>query len=82
MLWSRFEVLLNAKHPLYYNKEEKGKALNKIKEGGLESNGCSFSTKNIVEKIENLRSYYGTQCRIVEASKKSCAGTNEIYERK
>lgn len=81
MLWSRFEVLLNAKHPLYYNKEEKGKALNKIKEG-LESNGCSFSTKNIVEKIENLRSYYGTQCRIVEASKKSCAGTNEIYERK
>ena len=81
MLWSTFEVLLNAKHPLYYKKEEKGKALNKIKEG-LESNGCSFSTKNIVEKIANLRNYYGTQRRIIEATKKSCVGTNEIYERK
>ena len=45
-------------YPLYYNKHQKGKALNKIKEG-LESNGYSFSTKDIAEKIANLRNYYG-----------------------
>ena len=80
-MWSRFEVLFNAKHPLYYNKAEKGKALNKIK-GSLESNGYSFSTKDIAENIANLRNYYEAQRRIVEVSAKSGAGTNEIYESK
>ena len=81
MLWSRFEVLFNAKHPLYYNKEEKGKALNKIKEG-LELNEWIFSTKDTAHKIVDLRNYYGAQRRIVEACKKGGAGANEIYESK
>lgn len=79
LLWSRFEVLFNAKHPLYYNKEEKGKALNKIKEG-LELNGWIFSTKDIADKIVDLRNFYGAQRRIVEACKKGGAGANETYE--
>ena len=81
LLWSRFEVLLNAKHSLYYHKNEKNKALNKIKEG-LEPNESSFSIKDISEKIANFKNYYGAQHKIVKASKKSGAGTNEVYESK
>lgn len=68
LLWLRFEVLFNAKHLLYYSKDGKGQALNKIEED-LISNG--FCTKDIAEKIADLRNCYGAQRRIVEACKKT-----------
>ena len=80
-LWSRFDVLFNAKHPLYFNKDEKNKAITKI-QNEMKENGMDISVKDIAEKIANLRNYYGAQRRMVEASKKSGAGTNEVYESK
>ena len=68
-LWSWFDVLCNAKHPLYYNKEEKNKAFRKI-QNEMKKNSMDISEKDIAEKISNLRNYYGAQRRMVEASKK------------
>ena len=75
LLWSRFEVLFTAKHPIYYNKKEKGKTLENIKEGLVKSSECSFSTKDVAEKNANLRNYSKAQRRIVEP-----CWYNEIYE--
>ena len=66
LLQSRFEVLFTTKHPIYYNKKEKGKTLKNIKEGLVESSECSFSTKDVAEKNANLRNYSWAQRRIVE----------------
>ena len=41
-----------------------------------------FSTKEVADKISNLRNYYGAQRRIVEASNKSGATSNEVYDSK
>lgn len=75
-IWSNHEVLFHIKHPLYHNKDEKAKALEKIREN-LHSKGVIYTSKEIFEKITNLRSYYGAQRRLV-MTKKSGMGEDEV----
>ena len=79
--WSKYLVLYNIKHPRYFDKEEKNKAFAKIKEE-LQQQSINFTVKEINDKITNLRSYYGSQRRLEESSKKSGAGADEVFASK
>ena len=75
-IWATKEILFNMKHQLYYNKDERMKAIDNIRVE-LNEKGLMYTSKQISDKITNLRTYYGGQKRIIEASKKSDSG--EIY---
>ena len=79
--WKNEEVLYNIKHPFYYLKEAKSKAIVNIKRK-LEAQNITVSIKTIIEKITNLRNYFGAQMRMVDASRKSGAGPGETYKSK
>lgn len=78
-LWSQKEHLYNTKHKDYYNRDTRQNSLSLI-QFMLAGRGIEATVKRILDKLNNLKNYYGGQKRLVENSKTSGARTDEIYE--
>ena len=79
-LWSAKEVLYNCKHSQYSKKDVREKALESILIS-LQDEGVPLtSTKQIQEKLTNLRNYFAAERRKIESSRKSGAGTESLYK--
>ena len=48
-------------------------------ENTLKDNGITATVKQIGKKLADLKNYYGGQKRMIESSKSSGAGGNEVY---
>ena len=48
-------------------------------ENTLKDNGITATLKQIEKKLTDLKNYYGSQKRIIESSKSSGAGADEVY---
>ena len=77
-LWSERELLFDTNNPNYFNHTERDKCISQI------SNAFSsgMTKKDILAKMDNLRSYYSKVRGMVVASKKSGAGADEVYNPK
>ena len=75
-LWSERSVLYDARHPKYFNQNERDKLLSEMAEK------LNIPTRDILAKMDNLRSYYSKQNGMIVSSKKSGAGSNQIYKPK
>ena len=78
-LWSQKENLYNTKHKDYFNRDIRQKTLSTV-QLLLAGRGIEATVKQISEKLTNLKNYYGGQKRLVENSKTSGAGTDQIYQ--
>ena len=72
--WATKEILFNVKHELYFNKNERQKALEKVK-NELDDLGIAATEKEITEKMTALRTYYGAETR----KSKSGDGADDVY---
>eukprot|EP00111_Clytia_hemisphaerica_P024069 TCONS_00070967-protein len=77
-LWGSKDILVNPKHASYYNTRERTKAIEEIK-NDLSERGILFTVKQVNDKMINLRTYYGSQRRQIEASKRNAAGPEDIF---
>ena len=57
---------------------QRQKSLSSI-EISLKKNGIVATTKQIGKKLTDLKNYYGGQRRLIESSKASGAGSDEVY---
>ena len=48
-------------------------------ENTLKDNGITATVKEIGKKFTDLKNYYGGQKRMIESSKSSGAGADEVY---
>jgi len=55
-IWGTKEVLVNSKHPLYYNTKERTRAVEEIR-NELAERGNEFTFKQVNDKMINLRTY-------------------------
>lgn len=76
--WESKEILYNTKHFLYYNKEERDKAVVEIKEA-LDQQDINATTDQIFDKMTNLKCYYGSQKRQTESIKSQPGVENRDY---
>ena len=77
-IWATKEVLVNSKHPLYYNTKERTKAVEEIRDE-LAERGNEFTVKQVNDKMINLRTYYGSQRRQIEASKRHSISPEGVF---
>ena len=77
-IWSEYENLYNTKHKNYFNRDTRHKSLSSV-ERNLKEHGIIATVKQIGKKLTDLKNYYGGQRRLVETSKSSGAGTDEVY---
>ena len=77
-LWGNHECLYNSKHQLYMNKNARSKAMDQVIEG-LKKENIEVNTKQVQEKLNKLRNYYGAERRKEEYSKVSGSGTDSVY---
>lgn len=77
-LWCERELLFDTNNPNYFNNTERDKCISQI------SNAfpSGVTKKDILAKMDNLRSYYSKLRGMVVASKKSGAGADEVYSPK
>ena len=73
-MWQQEECLYNIRHMDYNNANKLSSALEKT---SLE---LQLPVKEINKKMVGLRSYYGQLKQKINSSKKSGAGTDEIFE--
>lgn len=66
--WSSHDALYDSKNPLYYPKEEREKIIAQMQQE-LNNEGLNYTFKQVQEKMSNLRTYYGSQRRLVEINK-------------
>ena len=78
-LWGNKEVLFNVQHSLYFNKNERRKALQHI-QNDLSDQGINYEVQEIYDKMSKLRTYYGSQLRLTTTTQtKSGSGTEEVF---
>lgn len=77
-LWGSYDILYNCKHPLYHNKSEKAKAMERLREN-LEEAGIPATTRQIFDKLTTLRNYYGAVKRKSESLKRQGFEGEEAY---
>ena len=77
-LWENHENLYNTKLKSYFNRDLRQKSLESI-ESVLKENEITASIKQISKKLTHLKNYHGGQRRLIESSKSSRAGTDEVY---
>lgn len=76
--WSQHENLYNTKHKSYFNRDLRQKSLTVI-ETSLKNHEIQASIKQISKKLTDLKNYYGGQRRMIENSKSSGAGADDVY---
>lgn len=77
-LWSQHDNLFNTKDRKYFNRDLRQKSLESI-EKGLKDSDIEATTQQITKKLTDLKNYYGGQRRMIEGSKTSGAGTDDVY---
>ena len=77
--WSQHEVLLNVKHPNYWDKDCGSNVLNRIAEA-LKDHDMNFSAEEISSKMHSLRVYFSAQRNKLISSKRSGAGTEDVQK--
>ena len=77
-LWSQHENLFNTKSKMYFNRDMRQKSLLTI-EKCLKESGIETTTQQITKKLTDLKNYYGGQRRMIEGSKTSSAGTDDVF---
>ena len=75
------ECLYNIKSKEYMDRTKKALALNQIKEK-LETDMVGVTVQQIVKKWKNLRGQYVRELRLIENSKKSGSGKNDVHKPK
>ena len=71
--WQQEECLFNSRHKDYHNSTKRNIALQKI------SMEIQIPAKEVNKKMIGLRSYYGQLKQKVNISKKSWAGTEQVF---
>ena len=74
--WSQHEVLLNVKHPNYWDKDCGSNVLNRI----AEDHDMNFSAEEISSKMHSLRVYFSAQRNKLISSKLSGAATEDVHK--
>lgn len=74
-LYREYECLWNSSSSLYKNKIARDNAYIKIQEGMND-----MTVKDIKNKIKGLRSTYHQEVNKIKSSKRSGAGTNDVYK--
>lgn len=77
-IWINYDILYNSKHNFYYNKQERSKAILKMKQQLAEQH-IYFECLEILEKMTNLRNYYSAQKRLETSSENSDAAEAEVF---
>ena len=77
--WSQHEVLLNVKHPNYWDKDCGINVLNRIAEA-LKDHDMNFSAEEISSKMHSLRVYFSAQRNKLILFKRSGAGTEDVHK--
>ena len=76
--WAKHENLYNTKHKSYFNRDKRQKSLTSM-ENTLKDNGITATVKEIGKILTDLKNYYEGQKRMIESSKSSGAGADEVY---
>ena len=76
--WAEHKNLYNTKHKGCFNRDIQQKLLI-LMENRLKDNGITATVKQIEKKLTDLKNYYGGQKRMIESSKSSGAGADEVY---
>ena len=76
--WTKHENLYNTKHKSNFNRDKQQKSLTSM-ENTLKDNGITATVKQIGKILTDLKNYYGDQKRMIESSKSSGAGADEVY---
>ena len=76
--WPEHENLCNTKHKSYFNRDIRQKSLTSM-ENILKDNGITATVKQIGKKLTDLKNYYGGQKLMIESSKSSQIGADEVY---
>ena len=77
-IWAQHENLFSTKHRLYFNRDARQKSLKALEET-LSSNDIPATVKQITKKLTDLKNYFGAQSRMMEGSRKSGAGADEVF---
>ena len=76
--WTEHKNVRNTKHKSYFNRDIRQKLLSSM-ENMLKDNGISATVKQIGKKLTDLKNYYRGQKRMIESSKPSGTGADEVY---
>ena len=76
--WTEHKNVCNTKHKSYFNRDIRQKLLSSM-DNMLKDNGITATVKQIGEKLTDLKNYYGGQKRMIESSKPSGTGADEVY---
>jgi len=77
-VWAEHENLYNTKHKDCFNRNIRQKSLTSM-ENTLIERDITANVKQISKKITDLKNYYGSLRRMIESSKSSGGGTEEVY---
>jgi len=77
-VWAEHENLYNTKHKNCFNRNIRQKSLTSM-ENTLIERDITANVKQISKKITDLKNYYGSLRRMIESSKSSGGGTEEVY---
>lgn len=78
-LWSSHDILFNPRNPRYHIRDENAKALEAVRTE-LHNKGMDVSVKQIQNKFLSLKSYFSRERGKINASRKSGAGADEVYD--
>jgi len=78
-LWSSHDILFNPRNPRYHIRDENAKALEAVRTE-LHNKGIDVSVKQIQNKFLSLKSYFSRERGKINASRKSGAGADEVYD--
>ena len=78
-IWAGYDNLYNTKLETFHNREMRQKSLEEIEKELKDSKNIVADPKQIGKKLSDLKNYYGAQRRLVESSKSSGAGTDQVY---
>ena len=76
--YAEHENLYKTNHKRYFNRDISQKSLTSMG-STLKENGITATVKQIGKKLTDLKNYYGGQKRMIESSKSSGAGADEVY---
>ena len=77
--WTEHENLYNTKHLSYFKRDDIRQKSLTLMESTLKDNGITATVKKIGKKLTDLKNYCECQIRMIESSKSSGAGANEVY---
>lgn len=77
--WKSKEILCDPTHASYHNMKERLQAVEEIRDE-LASDGMNFTFKQVNDKMTNLRTYYGSQKRMIDASRRQdSTNSNDVF---